>query len=239
MDSRSWPGVHMESTRNMWGSVKSSRLCIYLLPKCKHSFERGRWWLCIIYTTMPYQHLGALYELSVTDHHTFDWAGVIMHDNLKIEFSQSFIFSWWKKGNGELKSAGHIPIFVAKSLVECAWSKLCWLIGLTEVLVGHRSISSLTRFFMLVQVKQVMKRDESGKLKNPVLQKSWMLSQNMKVVKEEGLVNSIHKKTFNVYGKMGNSKTSSCGGTGSSCHSLTKVMTWEKDIGDLHVIQPG
>ena len=59
---------------------------------------------------------------------------------------------------------------------------------------------------MVVQVKKVMKRDESGKLKK--IEKSWILSQDMKVVVEEGLVNSIHQKTFNVYGKMGHTKTS-------------------------------
>ena len=38
-----------------------------------------------------------------------------------------------------------------------------------KVLVGHISISSSTNsFFMLVQVKKVMKKDESGKLKTQV-----------------------------------------------------------------------
>ena len=95
-----------------------------------------------------------------------------------------------------------------------------------KVLVGHISISSSTNsFFMLVQVKKVMKKDESGKLKNPGgYLESWMLSQDMKVLVEEGLVNSIHK-TLNVYEKMGHTKTSQCRGTRSSCHNMTKMMT--------------
>ena len=42
MDSRSWPGVHMESTWNMWGSVKSSLSTILLCPSHLYRFLMGK-----------------------------------------------------------------------------------------------------------------------------------------------------------------------------------------------------
>jgi hypothetical protein len=90
---------------------------------------------------MPYQHLGAPYESAVTDRHTIWLEGVTMHET---GFFQFLIFLDEKKGNGVgLGPGGHIPIFVAKSFVECAQSKLCRLIGCAEVLVGHSILGSV------------------------------------------------------------------------------------------------
>ena len=63
---------------------------------------------------MPYQHLSAPYELSVTDHYTI-WLDRC--DNLKnriLSMPHIFLMNWDK-----LEPAGHIPTFVAESFVEC------------------------------------------------------------------------------------------------------------------------
>jgi hypothetical protein len=78
------------------------------------------------------------YELAVTDRHTIWLEGVTMHET---GFSQFLIFLDEKKGNGiGLGPGGHIQIFVAKSFMECARSKLCRLIGCAGVLVGHSTL---------------------------------------------------------------------------------------------------
>jgi len=83
--------------------------------------------------TMPYQHLGALQVVSHWLSHNL--AGQVWQclTTWKTALSQFFIFSDKKKGNGVgWGPGGQLPIFV-----ECAWSKLCWLIGCTKVLIGH------------------------------------------------------------------------------------------------------
>ena len=59
----------------------------------------------------------------------------------QLEKQDSFNSSYFldgKKGNWtELEPGDHTPIFMAKKIVEGAWSKLCQLIGCAEVLVGY------------------------------------------------------------------------------------------------------